>query len=99
MTPKELNAIAAQLAAQVQSNRRKSADVIPPGWFTVAQMCEATGTSDFTVSKHLKFANAEKRDFVVQTAKAFRRIPHYHLAKPDATPASVRRIGRLRIHK
>ena len=46
---------------------------------TIAQMCEATGTSDFTVAKHLKLAGAEKRYFVVQTAKAFRRIPHYHL--------------------
>ena len=79
MTPKELNAIAAQLAEQVATNRRKSADVIPKGWFTVAQMSEATGTSEFAVAKHLKIAKAERRDFVVQCAKALRKIPHYHL--------------------
>ena len=79
MTPKELNAIAAQLAAQVRTNRRQSADVIPKGWFTVAQMAKANGTSEFSVSAHLKIAKADKRDFIVQCAKALRKIPHYHL--------------------
>lgn len=79
MTPQELNALAAKLAEQVRSNRRKAADVIPPGWFTVKQMAEACGKSEFSVFANLKIAKAEKRDFVVQTARALRKIPHYRL--------------------
>ena len=79
MTAKELNAIAAKLAEQVRSNRRKAADVVPPGWFTIKDLAQATGRSGFNVSAHLKIAGAERRMFTIQGHHSLRAVPHYKL--------------------
>jgi hypothetical protein len=79
MTPKELNAIAAKLAEQVWSHRRKSVEVVPPGWFTVKQMMASTKKSDHQVTHYLKLVGAERKDFLLERACGIRAVPHYKL--------------------
>ena len=79
VTPKELNAIAAKLAEQVRSNRRKAADVIPPGWFTNKQLRKAIGKSVAWTNRKLVWAGAERKMFHTQCGKFLRKVPHYHL--------------------
>ena len=79
MTPKELNAIAAKLAAQVANIRRKKADVIPPGWFTAQQISRATGCDVSKALVHIKMVGAEKKKFYVMCGSQLQSIPHYRL--------------------
>jgi hypothetical protein len=57
---------------------------VPPGWFTVTQLCEETGRANATISKRMtdmvRQGKAEMRRFRVMTGRGVYPVPHYTLA-------------------
>jgi hypothetical protein len=60
-------------------------DVVPPGWFTVADLANKSGKSPVTVGPRLnrmvKDGEVERKDFVIQLEHRVRPVPHYRLLK------------------
>jgi hypothetical protein len=60
-----------------------TADVVPPGWFTVSELATKSGKAPVTVSQRIrgmvKNGEAERRDFAVQLEQVVRKTPHYRL--------------------
>ena len=79
MTAKELNAIAAQLAGQIANVRRKSADVVPPGWFTTKEMSAALNCNASTLTEHLRLVPHDQARYRIYTGKKIQAITHYRL--------------------
>lgn len=75
--------LAAWCAALSQSSI--TPEVVPPGWFTVAQLAAKWGRSECTtgerVKRLLREEKVERKDFVVQLQQVVRRTPHYRLLK------------------
>ena len=61
-------------------------DVVPPGWFTVADLANKSGKSPVTVGPRLnrmvKNGQVERKDFVIQLEQRVRAVPHYRQLKP-----------------
>lgn len=60
-------------------------DVVPAGWFTVAQLAEKWGKSECTTGERLRrminTGKVERNYFSVQLQQIVRRTPHYRLKK------------------
>ena len=60
-------------------------DVVPAGWFTVAQLADQVGKSHCNTSERVrrmvKMGKAERKDFVIQLEQRARPVPHYKLKK------------------
>jgi predicted transcriptional regulator len=58
-------------------------DVVPPGWFTVADLAAEVGKAPVTISqrirKMVKTGQAERQDFTIQLEQVARKVPHYRL--------------------
>lgn len=58
-------------------------DVVPPGWFTVAELAEQLGKSHCNTSERVrrlvKMGRAERKDFTIQLEQRARPVPHYRL--------------------
>jgi len=58
-------------------------DVVPSGWFTVADLANKSGKSPVTVGPRLnhmvKNGAAERKDFTIQLEQRVRAVPHYRL--------------------
>ena len=58
-------------------------EVVPPGWFTVAQLADKLDRSICNTSQRIRqmvaAGKAEKRMFRIQLAEKVRPVPHYRL--------------------
>lgn len=70
-------------AAAIASHMASRADVVPPGWKSVAQIADELGRSISHTSKCIRgmiaSGGAEVRTFTVQVGDACRRVPHYRV--------------------
>jgi hypothetical protein len=75
--------LAAWCAALAESS--VAAEQVPPGWFTVTQLCEKTGRASATISKRMtdfvRQGKAESRRFRIMTGRGVYPVPHYRLLK------------------
>jgi hypothetical protein len=73
--------LAAWCAALAESS--VAVEQVPPGWFTVTQLCEKTGRANATISKRMtdfvRQSKAESRRFRVMTGRGVYPVPHYRL--------------------
>ena len=60
-------------------------DVVPPGWFTVAELAAELDKATITISQRIrrliKSGQAERQDFTIQLEQVARKVPHYRLLK------------------
>lgn len=58
-------------------------EVVPPGWFTVAQLADKLDRSHCNTSERVRrmvaAGKAEKKMFRIQLAEKVRPVPHYRL--------------------
>ena len=76
---KELNAIAAKLAAAIERGKQVSVDVVPKGWFTANEIAKKMGLHSTTISMWMRKLKAEKRKFRIKANLRVQAVPHYRL--------------------
>lgn len=68
---------------QILSTPSAMPDIVPQGWFTIAQLSDVIGRSSCNTQQRmramLKDGRVEQKAFRVATGKQVRPVPHYRL--------------------